>query len=1240
MTAFQGTDRFEVLRHLGTGSFGEVYEVFDRTKAVRVALKHPHITSADSLYYFKREFRALADEIHPNLVALYELVGDSDHWFFTMELVEGTRFQRFLRNAGIPASSHSATKTKPDFTVLRELLHQLAEGLMAIHAAGKLHRDIKPSNVLVTREGRLVILDFGLTVDFAEDQEDTLATRMIGTPAYMAPEQLEGYRGTEASDWYSVGIMLYEALTGKKPFNGSVGEIARQKNEDTPVSPSHLSPGIPPDLEEICMRLIHRDPLQRLTGAELCSLLERTRVPQQKQPEPSGTNAYLVGRDNEIQALRDAFAESRSGQPPLVHLHGASGTGKTYLLKAFSDELRKQNPDVVILQGRCYEQESVPYKSLDTVIDSLSNHLSHLPGEMLAAVTPRNAPALARLFPVMSRMEAFQAAPRQESSSKAGSPESPTVVLRQASVALRDLLARLGDQHPVVLIIDDLQWGDSDSSGLIREILSPPDPPALLLVVAYRSEEASSSPALIELLSAPTGATSRDVALRSLGQTEAESLALRLIGPQVTGAPMIASRIARYSGGNPFFIGELAQHIRIDDTDPAGSADVNLFSFIVQRMTALSPEVRRVVEILALAGHPLPWEVVKTAANVEGSQLPPAVIRKAGRFLRTRTTASESQTIEIYHDFVSKAVTSAMTTFQKREGFKRLAQSLEEHGWAEPETLAKHWINADDIQKAYELTTKAADQASFSLAFKNAANLYRKAMAMKPARDESARDLRLCLAQTLSSANMGKEAAEIYLQLASESKTEALSYRRKAAEELFRCGCHDQALSTIKPLLAAKGLELPSTRWGTWVTKKYYSLYCKYRKYDFVAKDEKDIPKADLEKLDLLWATVQGLGSGTLMRGLDIQDRHLLMALNVGEASRVVRAMAFQILPTAIYDRDRELRSTHDMITRSISLAEKLGDPALTAYAYMMSGIAMFFRGRWNNAVEFLNHSRNVYTNQCVGVSAELSRVHHHLISTKYILGEVDDVFRTLPEFILDARERGDFLAEANLLTGYGIYATIAKGEPETALRHIRRASEICSSEEFHYQRWQIVYCGGAIYQYLREPHIPYSQLSTTQAELESYRLFDIEYVRLAWLEHLGRISLAYARTCPDGSEEKRKALDSAHGAIKRIKVNRDRSRFLKRQTSDNWDLTYCKLLAVEAAALGNTELAIRLLHDADIRYTSNHMPIHANSAKLCRGILMGPSGKGIADEAAAWMRDHGIVDPERYANFHTPCTL
>src|SRR6516164_6997569 len=195
---WKGTARFEVLGCLGRGGMGIVYEVFDRQQHERVALKTVLHFDPVSLYRFKQEFRTLADVLHPNLVHLHELVaGDGDEVFFTMELVEGTDFMEHVRVAGRSApegntrtkvvtidTAHRRTRkaeaeglaaievdpaprgpAAADFGKLRPALRQLVEGVRALHAAGKLHRDLKPSNVLVTPEGRVVILDFGVATE-------------------------------------------------------------------------------------------------------------------------------------------------------------------------------------------------------------------------------------------------------------------------------------------------------------------------------------------------------------------------------------------------------------------------------------------------------------------------------------------------------------------------------------------------------------------------------------------------------------------------------------------------------------------------------------------------------------------------------------------------------------------------------------------------------------------------------------------------------------------------------------------------------------------------------------------------------------------------------------------------------------------------------------------------------------------------------------------------------------------
>ncbi len=183
---------------------------------------------------FKQEFRSLSDISHPNLVNLYELFAVDDRWFFTMELVEGTDFVVLCGRRPIwrsrarrrPAAGTQRAQnrllgcsTRPGCAVA---LLQLAEGMDALHQANKLHRDIKPPNVLVSHEGRVVLLDFGLTADLERSGRFQPSDRqVVGTVGHMSPEQAAGRGVTAASDWYSVGVILFEALTGRLPFLGA-----------------------------------------------------------------------------------------------------------------------------------------------------------------------------------------------------------------------------------------------------------------------------------------------------------------------------------------------------------------------------------------------------------------------------------------------------------------------------------------------------------------------------------------------------------------------------------------------------------------------------------------------------------------------------------------------------------------------------------------------------------------------------------------------------------------------------------------------------------------------------------------------------------------------------------------------------------------------------------------------------------------------------------------------------------
>jgi serine/threonine protein kinase len=287
--ALSSSKRFVIERALGQGGMGVVYQALDLERQTRVALKASTQRDAVTIYRLKNEFRQLADLSHPNLVTLHELVNEGTAWFFTMELVNGSPFDeycnpirasdappeaeperrataslRFLRDVSVTLNQRKIGSELPlrrstcHMRRLRNALRQLVEAVAALHEAGKLHRDLKPSNVLVTPEGRVVVLDFGLVSNgtfidaAAQDADHTVGGAMFGTPAYMSPEQAAGESVTTASDWYSVGTMLYEAITGELPFDGAIVEILRRKDEFEPPPPSELVTGVPDDLDFLC----------------------------------------------------------------------------------------------------------------------------------------------------------------------------------------------------------------------------------------------------------------------------------------------------------------------------------------------------------------------------------------------------------------------------------------------------------------------------------------------------------------------------------------------------------------------------------------------------------------------------------------------------------------------------------------------------------------------------------------------------------------------------------------------------------------------------------------------------------------------------------------------------------------------------------------------------------------------------------------------------------------------------
>jgi hypothetical protein len=463
--------RFEFRGELGAGAFGIVYRVHDRARGVDVALKALTRLDGTLLYRFKREFRCMADLQHPNLVDLHDMFRVGDEWMFTMELVDGVPFIDWVGD---------------DEARLRDALYQLADGLAGLHAAGKLHRDIKPSNVLVEPGGRVVILDFGLAADLSQLAVERTHERVaVGTPAYMSPEQAADRPLDAASDWYSVGAMLYQALTGRRPFEGPVPEVLASKMHRDPRPPRALVDDLPTDLETLCLGLLDRDPTKRSGFPEILEALGRRPSEATERIMRGRVRAPLVGRDEELAALKGALADSRDHFVTVL-ITGSARAGKSALLSAFLDKQRRAG--CIVLAGRIVETESLPLPALDQIADSLCGHLMRLSAEEAEALVPEDRLLLKQMFPVLRRVPGFQGP-----TLPGFVPTDPVERMHRAADAVGSILARLATTRPVIIAIDDLQWSDESEIQLIHRHAGP-DAPRILNLAAMRTEPGRRDP--------------------------------------------------------------------------------------------------------------------------------------------------------------------------------------------------------------------------------------------------------------------------------------------------------------------------------------------------------------------------------------------------------------------------------------------------------------------------------------------------------------------------------------------------------------------------------------------------------------------------------------------------------------------------------------------------------------------------------------------------------------------------
>jgi eukaryotic-like serine/threonine-protein kinase len=1232
--------RFSLVRRLGSGGMGVVFEVLDRERGEPLALKTLQRMKADDILAFKNEFRFLCGITHRNLVRLGELLRVGERWFFTMELVHGVDFQSYVRIprpdaasttaeppdaspgppemiasvAGMPTAATveiasvdrgsgragralSASATQLDEERLRAGLTQLVDGVCALHDAGIVHRDIKPPNVLVEPGGRVVVLDFGL----AAQQRTRRSLRVAGTPQYMAPEQAAGLPPSRAADWYAVGVMLYLALVGQLPFMGDTAYVLKQKRFVDAPAPSDLVPDVPADLDELCVELMRRNPEDRPHGREILRRLGRAQAqPLRRSRIP---RRVFVGRRAELRTLHAGFDAARE-QPAVMLLSGRSGVGKSALVQQFVRQLSRDTA-ALILHGRCYERESMPFKAVDEVIDDLTHQLHELPAEQQRALLPPGSDLIAQAFPVFRKL----LSPQGDGDGSALGILDPQQRRAELFARLRTLMHALARYRPVVLIIDDLQWADRDSLALLAELTRPPGgPPLMLLCTLHRAEElaAAQQMALQTLFACEV----RQLEIEPLRLRAARELALAVLDDldvEPAHVQTMAAAVARESQGVPFFIELLARHAAAHGP----SHVLDLDRVLRSSLAALAPLQQRILAVVCLAGRPLELGVLGRALGCPFSELLQSVDDLRSRALLA-TSGAASDRLECYHEGVRAAVLAGVGEPDRRGLHHALAQALEQEGVDDDELLAIHWRGAGAWAHAATYAARAAHDAAAAMAFDRASYLYAMVLDLEVPTEARRIELLTHMGQTLALAGRGAEAARAFLELAENVPSpHSQHYRRRALAQLLESGHLEQGLAVLQDLLHEVGIPYPKSKFATKAGLLWRRARLRLR--GLAVRAAQPAPSVDhITALETAYAASAGLAMTDTMRSIYFQTHGLALALASGDAYRITRALALEACFIAMGGH-RTATRTDDVLARAAAMAQGMNEPhghAMLALAY---GITAFMRGHWLVARMQLEHAAHLLRSRCMGVTWEITTVQRFLCWTLWHLGELREQERILPLYMAEAEARGDIYAMMS-------FASNLRFLDDDSARERRKTLSLLQQPERggYLPRHQLFFNLATLDLYEGDGIAAWERLQRVWRWLTSSISMNVEPVRIGYRELRGRAAIA---ALLDEGGRGRTLRRVVHAEI----------RALLREAAD-WAHGYAHLLRAGLLAVDHEPtVALEGYAAAEEVFARADMKLMAYVARDRRGILLGGAeGHALRGEAHRYLDEQAVINPER----------
>ncbi|MCM8774669.1 MAG: protein kinase, partial [Candidatus Omnitrophica bacterium] len=568
----------------------------------RVAIDETETSEDEEMLRFKQEFRTMVKLKHPNTVEVYDYgVLENGNRYITMEIVPGQELRDILN------------ERKLNLDEIYRILIQFTQVLNFIHSRLLVHRDIKPENVRVLPDGNIKVMDFGLMEQMGLPSTGEIA----GTPLYLPPEAVTGGVIDARSDLYSLGCMAYELATGKPPFSAdSIMELLRKHVNEKPLPVRELNPNIPQELERVIMKLLDKDPEYRYQSTaelinELIKISGYKEVIETVEQKKSYLNcAELIGREKEMQFLKDAFEEVRKGKGKSIFIGAPAGTGKSRLVQEF--QLYVQLNEVPFVQGKCYEQGLQSYQPLAEAFRPL------LPLTKKKVLDKYGA-VLAKIIPELKNKGYNPPPPLDEMGEKIRLFENVTGWLKEVSKAT-----------PLVLYIEDIHWIDFASlevlNTCIRELKDYP----IMFLTSFRDDEVEEKSSVLHTVE--EGETYL-LKLNPLRLEHVNILIQKMLGRADMGEDFVGE-VFKTTGGNPFFVSETIrvliedEKLKLDRGRWVLVGDISVLELptsisvtITRRLRLLRGETLEIAKLASVVGRSLDLSFIKELSGLEDNKL-------------------------------------------------------------------------------------------------------------------------------------------------------------------------------------------------------------------------------------------------------------------------------------------------------------------------------------------------------------------------------------------------------------------------------------------------------------------------------------------------------------------------------------------------------------------------------------------------------------------------------------------